>query len=550
MYKHFFKRILDFCFSLVVLIILFIPLLIITVWLHFANKGAGAFFLQKRPGTKGKVFNLIKFKTMTDEVNERGELLPDEFRLTKIGQFVRSTSIDELPQLFNVLKGDMALIGPRPLSLKLLPLYTKEQVRRHDVRPGISGWAQVNGRNHAKYSEKFANDVWYVDHCTLATDLKIIWMTIRNVLNRSDIGSGAEDMDTVDDLHFGIRLLKFGSDYPVIDNYKKGNAVSSIYPNANYYACGRQAINDLIGKFQWKRIWMPSYFCYDIINYIKTTGIKVVYYVDYPGNDDETSIGKIQFEEGDVLFRMNFFGFRGVRTNKTIPVPVIEDHSHDLVGEWPQNSDADFCIASLRKTLPISEGGILWSPKEKKLPLSPKETEENNKLADIRYKAMTRKAGYLNGSIKKPRFRQDMLDTEKMLDKIPISKISNDSWNIINEIDIQEWYDRKHRNWNLLQDIATEDVKILQPEKNTFNPFSLVLLFKSKEVRDKMRDILINRQTVFPAILWRIPEVQNSESVDFGNRMLSIHCDGRYDRDLDELKERIITAIRLLKGQC
>ena len=353
MYKHFFKRVLDFCFSLVVLIILFIPLLIITVGLHFANKGAGAFFLQKRPGTKGKVFNLIKFKTMTDEVNERGELLPDEFRLTKIGQFVRSTSIDELPQLFNVLKGDMALIGPRPLSLKLLPLYTKEQVRRHDVRPGISGWAQVNGRNHAKYSEKFANDVWYVDHCTFATDLKIIWMTIRNVLNRSDIGSGAEDMDTVDDLHFGIRLLKFGSDYPVIDNYKKGNAISSIYPNANYYACGRQAINDLIGKFQWKRIWMPSYFCYDIINYIKTTGIKVVYYVDYPGNDDETSIGKIQFEEGDVLFRMNFFGFRGVRTNKTIPVPVIEDHSHDLVGEWPQNSDADFCIASLRKTLPI-----------------------------------------------------------------------------------------------------------------------------------------------------------------------------------------------------
>ena len=247
---------------------------------------------------------------------------------------------------------------------------------------------------------------------------------------------------------------------------------------------------------------------------------------------------------------MNFFGFRGVRTNKTIPVPVIEDHSHDLVGEWPQNSDADFCIASLRKTLPISEGGILWSPKEKKLPLFPKETEENNKLADIRYKAMTRKAGYLNGSIKKPRFRQDMLDTEKMLDKIPISKISNDSWNIINEIDIQEWYDRKHRNWNLLQDIANEDVKILQPEKNTFNPFSLVLLFKSKEVRDKMRDILINRQTVFPAILWKIPEMQNSESVDFANRMLSIHCDGRYDKDLDELKERIITAIRLLKGQC
>lgn len=189
MYKHFFKRVFDFCISLIVLLLIGWFLIIIAIWLHFANKGAGAFFFQERPGKDGKIFKVIKFKTMTDERDENGELLPDEVRLTKVGKFVRSTSIDELPQLVNVLKGDMALIGPRPLLVQYLPLYNPEQARRHEVRPGISGWAQCHGRNAISWTEKFKLDVWYVDHCTLWTDIQVIIITIKNVLMRKDISS-------------------------------------------------------------------------------------------------------------------------------------------------------------------------------------------------------------------------------------------------------------------------------------------------------------------------------------------------------------------------
>lgn len=187
MYKHFFKRIFDFCIALVALLILSIPLLIVTLWLHFANKGAGAFFFQERPGKGEKIFKVIKFKSMTDDRDADGNLLPEAQRLTKIGAFIRKFSIDELPQLINVLKGDMAFIGPRPLLPKYLPLYNEEQHRRHEVRPGISGWAQVHGRNNITWTEKFKLDVWYVDHCSLWIDIKVLFLTIKNVLSSKDI---------------------------------------------------------------------------------------------------------------------------------------------------------------------------------------------------------------------------------------------------------------------------------------------------------------------------------------------------------------------------
>ena len=187
MYKHFFKRLIDFLIVLNVLLIIWPILLIIIIWLHFANKGAGVFFTQERPGKGGKIFKVIKFKTMTDERDADGNLLPDADRLTNVGRFVRSTSIDELPQLINVLKGDMALIGPRPLLVQYLPLYSKEQARRHDVRPGITGWAQVNGRNAISWTKKFELDVWYVDHCSFWLDVKIIFLTIKKVFVREGI---------------------------------------------------------------------------------------------------------------------------------------------------------------------------------------------------------------------------------------------------------------------------------------------------------------------------------------------------------------------------
>ncbi len=186
-YKHYFKRVLDFSIALIALICISPILLVVTIWLHFANKGAGAFFTQERPGKDAKIFKVIKFKTMTDERGADGELLPDAERLTRVGKIVRSLSLDELPQLFNVLKGDMALIGPRPLLPKYLPLYSEEQIRRHEVRPGISGWAQCHGRNAISFTERFKLDVWYVDHCTLWTDLQVIWITVMKVLKRDGI---------------------------------------------------------------------------------------------------------------------------------------------------------------------------------------------------------------------------------------------------------------------------------------------------------------------------------------------------------------------------
>ena len=187
MYKFFFKRILDFCISLVALVCLSPILLVVTIWLHFANKGAGAFFLQERPGKDAKIFKIIKFKTMTDERDADGNLLPDAQRLTKVGRIIRSTSIDELPQLINVLKGDMAFIGPRPLLVQYLPYYTEREKLRHSVRPGISGWAQVNGRNNLPWDERLELDAWYAENLSFSLDCKVLIKTIKNVINRKDI---------------------------------------------------------------------------------------------------------------------------------------------------------------------------------------------------------------------------------------------------------------------------------------------------------------------------------------------------------------------------
>lgn len=192
LYEHYIKRVLDFVLSLAALLLLFPFLLLVTVGLHFANKGSGAFFTQQRPGYKGKIFKIYKFKTMTDERDAEGNLLPDAERLTKVGRIVRSLSIDELPQLLNVLKGEMSFIGPRPLLPQYLPLYSKEQARRHDVRPGITGWAQCNGRNAISWAQKFELDVWYVDNCSILLDAKIVFLSVYKIFVREGISQAGE----------------------------------------------------------------------------------------------------------------------------------------------------------------------------------------------------------------------------------------------------------------------------------------------------------------------------------------------------------------------
>ena len=190
MYKKIIKRLLDFLIVFFVLLVIWPVLLILSFILLYKNKGAGVFFFQERPGMDSKIFKVIKFKTMTDERDEEGKLLPDSLRITKIGKFIRSTSLDELPQLFNVLKGDMSLVGPRPLLVKYLPLYSEEEARRHEVRPGITGWAQINGRNDISWKKKFELDIWYVDHCFFLQDVKILFLTIKKVFAKEGITKG------------------------------------------------------------------------------------------------------------------------------------------------------------------------------------------------------------------------------------------------------------------------------------------------------------------------------------------------------------------------
>lgn len=196
MYKHFFKRVFDFCASLLALVCLSPFLIVITIWLKIANKGAGAFFFQPRPGKNEKIFKVIKFKSMTDERDADGKLLPDAQRLTKVGRFVRSTSIDELPQLLNVLKGDMSFIGPRPLLIEYLPYYTEREKLRHTVRPGISGWAQVHGRNTVKWDDRLEYDAYYAEHISFLLDMRIFFMTVVNVLKRKDVSVDVSLVET------------------------------------------------------------------------------------------------------------------------------------------------------------------------------------------------------------------------------------------------------------------------------------------------------------------------------------------------------------------
>ena len=210
MYKYFFKRFFDFWIVLIGLVCISPVLLVITIWLHFANKGAGAFFYQNRAGKGGKIFKVMKYKSMTDECDAGGKLLPDAERLTSIGRFIRKTSIDELPQLFNVLRGDMSLVGPRPLLPEYTPLYDETQYRRLEVRPGITGWAQVHGRNGLKLSKRFEMDVYYVDHVSLWMDIKILWLTFYGLIaTKVEVDRGV--LEGVDDL--GFDKIAFSEDY-------------------------------------------------------------------------------------------------------------------------------------------------------------------------------------------------------------------------------------------------------------------------------------------------------------------------------------------------
>lgn len=343
-------------------------------------------------------------------------------------------------------------------------------------------------------------------------------------------------------------MKEFGSDFHLINSFTSEQGhLTDMYRDAVLMADGRQCIEVLIRQFRWKRLWMPEYFCYNIIEYLqKNTGIDISFYTDYPGNDDEKVVSNLAYREGDVLLRMNYFGLRSFRSTKDIPVPVIEDHSHDLVGDWAKNSDADWCIASLRKIIPIPEGGIVWSPKNNKFFFHLVQTAINNDLAQKRWRAMEEKGQYLRGIIDdKELFRSLYIETEEALDELDISLIDEKSRHYLESFDLGNWNITKKKNWEILSRLdSNTDVQVVWQESEDQTPFSMVLLFDEETKRERVRKELIE-SSVYPAVLWSVPDGVHDEVRSFSKRMLSIHCDARYgENDIEELYNTINTIIR------
>jgi len=330
-------------------------------------------------------------------------------------------------------------------------------------------------------------------------------------------------------------MKEFGSDFHFIDSFSSKRAhLTDVYHNAVLLADGRQCIVALIRQYGWKRMWMPDYFCYEVITTIvEQTGITMMYYPDLPGGDDGKVLEALPYQESDVLFRVNYFGMRNFRSNKSVPVPVIEDHSHDLLGRWALYSDADWCIASLRKSMPLPEGGMMWSPKGHQLTIELNSSEENEKIAAIRWEGMEMKKDYLEGGdVSKEDFRRRYTETEEWFDTAEPSLIDERSRMVVaEELDINSWLRAKRRNWEILKELTEQEhCDILVPEHESCTMFSLVVLLEDKYQRDKVRRQLI-ASSVYPAILWAVPDDASAEAKDISNRMLSIHCDGRYAKD-------------------
>ena len=333
-------------------------------------------------------------------------------------------------------------------------------------------------------------------------------------------------------------MKEFGSDFHYISGFNDSvNTLHDFYPHANYYADGRQALIHLYHSQGLQRLWVPEYFCYDVIASLKAAGLDLMFYQDWPDDHDDGNIlENIQrnggFRHTDAVLRVNYFGMRSRRRAEHLSVAaVVEDHTHDLIGDWAVHSTADWCIASLRKTLPIPEGGMLWSPKGLPLPEAPERSARNEEIAAIRWEAMKLKAGYLAGEeIEKAVFRSGFVNTEEYFDHAPICSLDNTSQEHLGTFNVREWFNRKRDNWNVLQEIRKDDIHILQPEDEDGHPFSLILLFDSIDERDRVRKELIDHQ-VYPAILWNIPVPTDGEIFHFSRGMLSIHCDGRYSSD-------------------
>lgn len=342
-------------------------------------------------------------------------------------------------------------------------------------------------------------------------------------------------------------MKEFGSDFHYIQPQEGcGNTLYDFFPKANMYADGRQALIHLYQSQGWEQLWIPEFFCYDVITSLKEAGLALRFYADYPDcHEDDKTLEAIQrngyFKPTDAILRVNYYGMRSYRSSDNLSVAaIIEDHTHDLIGGWAIHSQADWCIASLRKTLPLPEGGILWSPIGLKLTKSPESSKENERIATIRWAAMKLKTRYLAGEeIEKAAFRANYVDTEEYFDHVHISSLDVESQEYLKTFDILDWYNKKRENWEALRGVRKDGMRVILPENIGCYPFSIILVFDSILERDRVRKELIANQ-VYPAILWNVPSPIEGDIFDFSRGMLSIHCDGRYNaEDIQQMKSII-----------
>lgn len=336
--------------------------------------------------------------------------------------------------------------------------------------------------------------------------------------------------------------MEFGSDFHKVKNYQKGQSILDIIGDCQLYYDGRQSLESVLLHENIKRVWIPSYYCHEAIKGVVKLGIKIQFYPCTPFSNQEEAISNIPTQYGDALVRMNYFGLQQKPRTLVSNLLLIEDHSHNPISNWALNSDADWCVASLRKTLPISDGGILWSPKGKQIPSQPQYSQLALHNTFRRNAAMELKSEYLEGNLNsKEFFLSELRMTEENFGYIPIAPISDVAKEIVKSLDIVKWFEIKKTNWYKLREYFSENdsFKVMLPETEDEIPFSLVLLFNKQEERDRARHGLITNE-VYPAILWNIPDDSHPEAIDISNRILSIHCDARYTlKDMSKLANKI-----------
>lgn len=576
MYRHCFKRIIDFTLTLVGLICIS-PILAVLCVLVRIKLGSPIFFKQVRITKGEKPFKMMKFRTMSDARDSEGNLLPDEDRFTKFGDFLRNSSLDELPELFNVLKGDMSLIGPRPLYPVYLPYYTPEEAHRHDVRAGITGLAQINGRNLSKWNERFAYDVKYVRELSFVNDVKILWRTFFKVASQEDIGQPSveeekplhlcrpvqrpellneEDMKKFAQFFATKKRQGIGSDYWITENEVETakNASLRLLPEeAIYFSSCRGALQTILKDVNVKNkvALLPAFTCHAVLEPFVQSGFKVLpYHLNKNLTADWDAVKKLVADYNvGVLLVHSYFGFdtlKGCEDTITLlkqnEVIIIEDMTQRVYSGF-KATDADYHVGSLRKWLPIPDGGYLMGLKGEQ-----PETEDKD-LVDVRMKAMYQKAEYMDGNRDDDDFRYLFAESEDIIDsRTDPFKMSEVAKNIYSATEIKNASEIRMRNFKILENgLAKFPFNIpVKIETGVEVPFLMPLLVTE---RRKELQAHLAKNNIYATVIWGCPsefkDILDENDKYIYNSILCLACDQRYNED--DMKHIINTIDKFYK---